>query len=205
MRNCLSLPDVISIHAPRVGSDQAMATKAGMNGLFQSTLPVWGATGILIISHGGRRNFNPRSPCGERPRVLPSYRSSVYHFNPRSPCGERRGQIDIFPVRIRISIHAPRVGSDSPDTKNRLGSQLFQSTLPVWGATCRLGAPHCFFNISIHAPRVGSDVSIAADDIAVRHISIHAPRVGSDVSLLPHTLHSQISIHAPRVGSDSWP
>ncbi len=171
MRNCLSLPDVISIHAPRVGSDQAMATKAGMNGLFQSTLPVWGATGILIISHGGRRNFNPRSPCGERPRVLPSYRSSVYHFNPRSPCGERRVASSRFRLASRfqstlpvwgatvfgtlnnvlkmISIHAPRVGSDGPAPSSTKIQTRFQSTLPVWGATGSdryLPRPHPDFN-----------------------------------------------------------
>ena len=77
---------------------------------FQSTLPVWGATLTLdleedistISIHAPRvgsdwlmifcmcqiGNFNPRSPCGERPKVktLPLFLS---HFNPRSPCGER--------------------------------------------------------------------------------------------------------------------
>ena len=78
---------------------------------FQSTLPVWGATkpgveavrvqGISIhaprVGSNARRrsgpprarNFNPRSPCGERP---PAQTASCYpgYFNPRSPCGERR-------------------------------------------------------------------------------------------------------------------
>ena len=78
--------------------------------------------------------FNPRSPCGERLVKLKRYRGSsfisihaprvgsdsikndygvrVYHFNPRSPCGERRGS--------------------SPASA---GPLVFQSTLPVWGAT----------------------------------------------------------------------
>ena len=34
-----------------------------------------------------------------------------------------------------ISIHAPRVGSDSSSTKASAVSSEFQSTLPVWGAT----------------------------------------------------------------------
>ena len=79
----------ISIHAPRVGSDaryQAMATKAG---IFQSTLPVWGAT-------------------------------------------------------ARYQAMATKAG-------------IFQSTLPVWGATHRPVPFGAFFRISIHAPRVGSD------------------------------------------------
>ena len=34
----------ISIHAPRVGSDLYMQTHRGATRTFQSTLPVWGAT-----------------------------------------------------------------------------------------------------------------------------------------------------------------
>ena len=61
------------------------------------------------------------------------------YFNPRSPRGERRDDIDDDRSH-GISIHAPRVGSDS------MGRQLtsmtsFQSTLPAWGATWR----HCHY------------------------------------------------------------
>ena len=34
-------------------------------------------------------NFNPRSPCGERPCTVLK-RSRPRNFNPRSPCGERQ-------------------------------------------------------------------------------------------------------------------
>ena len=78
-------------------------------------------------------NFNPRSPCGERlyaPLSSPGSEISIHaprvgsdaridnsigvqrHFNPRSPCGER--------LTICGTV---RVGA------------IFQSTLPVWGAT----------------------------------------------------------------------
>ena len=57
--------------------------------LFQSTLPVRGAT----VCGGSRRdsggNFNPRSPCGERQIRTAIQRRVTYNFNPRSPCGER--------------------------------------------------------------------------------------------------------------------
>ena len=59
-------PGDISIHAPRAGSDGITAVCKYYLCIFQSTLPVRGAT----IS--GRRMlpldfyFNPRSPCGER-------------------------------------------------------------------------------------------------------------------------------------------
>ena len=61
------------------------------------------------------------------------------------------------------------------------GPSAFQSTLPVWGATCDGFEAASDFKISIHAPRVGSDCDgfEAASDFK---ISIHAPRVGSDLT-----------------------
>ena len=56
-----------------------------------------------------------------------------------------------------ISIHAPRVGSDLLSLCKDLVDALFQSTLPVWGATGRRRAGGVHWGISIHAPRVGSD------------------------------------------------
>ena len=40
----------------------------------------------------------------------------LVHFNPRSPCGERQATYN-----------------------DAMWSKIFQSTLPVWGATCRYG------------------------------------------------------------------
>ena len=57
----------------------------------------------------------------------------------------------------KISIHAPRVGSD-------------ECCFECFDCVC----------ISIHAPRVGSDVSKSSAPPNVSRISIHAPRVGSD-------------------------
>ena len=79
------------------------------------------------------------------------------NFNPRSPCGERRYEEGKDGVSMDISIHAPRVGSDlnqtaapSTDfyfnprspcgerrhrTRQAVWRDVFQSTLPVWGAT----------------------------------------------------------------------
>ena len=58
----------ISIHAPRVGSDPVMRSSFSMIWRFQSTLPVWGATCFpLSINDFYGADFNPRSPCGERP------------------------------------------------------------------------------------------------------------------------------------------
>ena len=128
---------MISIHAPRVGSDVACTVPLKRRRRFQSTLPVWGATCHRCFSFYRSPYFNPRSPCGERP--------------PRT----LRGALPNV-----ISIHAPRVGSDVVFGDNCCASWIFQSTLPVWGATDAAHLqPHVWL-ISIHAPRVGSDRNI---------------------------------------------
>ena len=67
--------------------------------------------------------------------MLPMIRSSrAVHFNPRSPCGERHVYNQIMELLNKISIHAPRVGSDVVQFGEYIKNR-----------------------ISIHAPRVGSD------------------------------------------------
>ena len=102
-----------------------------------------------------------------------------------------------------ISIHAPRVGCDPSSGKDWPATSKFQSTHPVWGATCIGVLFHLAgLLISIHAPRVGcDDSSIWVTEHEV--ISIHAPRVGCDLALVIILgAFGEISIHAPRVGCD---
>ena len=146
--------------------------------VFNPRSPVRGATVLLCdVWLGHRISIHaPRvgSDSPNKHRHLP-----LGYFNPRSPCGERLCQILHHPAALHISIHAPRVGSDawlfedkanvdrfnprSPcgerRRKNRsiTSFQLFQSTLPVWGATIQNGGAAEDWGISIHAPRVGSD------------------------------------------------
>ena len=88
LRACAFSFSLISIHAPRAGSDSSGTSTVFILSIFQSTLPVRGATewqstqdpNDLISIHAPRAgsdiachkllceagNFNPRSPCGER-------------------------------------------------------------------------------------------------------------------------------------------
>ena len=128
---------------------------AGLYSPFQSTLPGWGATRRPFRSVW-RRNFNPRSPDGERqdavdattaeqsisihaPRMGSDMVGSallpgLVNFNPRSPDGERRS----IRASARPTIHFNPRSPDGErlsnvyDLVNRL---RFQSTLPGWGAT----------------------------------------------------------------------
>ena len=78
---------------------------------FQSTLPVWGATGFIGLWSPVTLFQSTLPVWGATGKLLDIHQNTL-HFNPRSPCGERPENTDIFFVISDISIHAPRVGSD---------------------------------------------------------------------------------------------
>ena len=168
----------ISIHAPRGGSDnlsgRMLSLRVNFNprspwgerpmrksqtifsGIFQSTLPVGGATDV---NHDFVKSFTisihaPRGGSDFRPE---HHIRQDKHFNPRSPWGERLSDPYGFTAPAGISIHAPRGGSDPVVAK------------PADKVVV----------ISIHAPRGGSDMLICLPR-SPAIISIHAPRGGSD-------------------------
>ena len=83
---------LISIHAPRAGSDSEH---------------------IVCLPHQAISIHAPRA--GSDPRSRQTLRGSI-NFNPRSPCGERPDQHVIRAQTFAISIHAPRAGSDEEST-----------------------------------------------------------------------------------------
>ena len=111
----------VSIHAPRGGSDSRTAAPDNQRmavRVFQSTLPVGGATPSATAVIADAAGFNPRSPWGER------HPGGVGHAWFR-----------------RVSIHAPRGGSDPRSATVSMSTSTFQSTLPVGGATLSLCTP----------------------------------------------------------------
>mgnify|MGYP001666029141 CR=1 FL=1 len=199
---CPAVPDLgISIHAPRVGSDYVHGSiVAGPNDFnprspcgerrpcvlncaaptkFQSTLPVWGATGYMLGNGVTLDEFQS---------TLPVWGATIHpvrchhlwgYFNPRSPCGERLADVlfavpqktfqSTLPVWGATSLASvvrrlwnnfnPRspCGERPPQRNQASPITVFQSTLPVWGATGWLIGLAVVRYISIHAPRVGSD------------------------------------------------
>ena len=190
----------ISIHAPRTGSDALTLSRA--------------ATATISI-HAPRTG-------SDVVRVVPVHRAG--DFNPRSPYGERPGQQRKRAGKDRISIHAPRTGSDrrhdltgtnsrdfnprSPyGERLRVGKVkfvcfLFQSTLPVRGATCDFKRSMRGMDISIHAPRTGSDTVEVSGYGAFDGFQSTLPVRGATIPFLPLSQGRKISIHAPRTGSD---
>ncbi len=190
---------------------------------FQSTLPVWGATAVQVLSKGSSKCFNPRSPCGERPSLFGNDDS-----------------LDLFQSTLPVWGATAMPSSVAP-------MLTFQSTLPVWGATQLAAQQAAGEAVSIHAPRVGSDVFTPSSESTINcfnprspcgerpdqageitltggfnprspcgerqsrrwrvsghfNVSIHAPRVGSDGFAETPQAETKVSIHAPRVGSDT--
>ena len=168
----------ISIHAPRTGSDLSSKLVFGIHKSFQSTLPARGATSrqpepaaasrfqSTLPARGATRrvqrlpfrqkNFNPRSPHGERrhfaafcgtmrefqstlpargaTRAFPSVLHSDGNFNPRSPHGERRWLCSTLPEHQHFNPRSPH-GERRPPSCKGVRHLAFQSTLPARGAT----------------------------------------------------------------------
>ena len=124
---------IISIHAPREGSDPGSAS---------------GFT--------KREDFYPRSPRGERPLyATPNAPASTISIHaPREGSDHLQGGPALGGL---ISIHAPREGSDATSWVSASCTLRFLSTLPARGATAACKKLERVQPISIHAPREGSD------------------------------------------------
>jgi len=189
--------------------------------MFQSTLPVWGATQHLDTPPS-RQSFQSTLPVwGATHRIAYCVQRVLVSIHAPRVGSDFIGQgAHLCP---KVSIHAPRVGSDNKMKTYKL-ERKFQSTLPVWGATHRIAYCVQRVLVSIHAPRVGSDFIGQGAHLCPK-VSIHAPRVGSDNKMKTYKLERKfqstlpvwgathriaycvqrvlVSIHAPRVGSDS--
>ena len=170
----------ISIHAPRAGSDTAVRQHVTSPVIISIHAPRAGSDDNSILTISKKGDFNPRSPCGERP-MRTIYRVAKKEFQSTLPV---RGATDTpdndGSYRLTISIHAPRAGSDGITTIQNAGRRSISIHAPRAGSDVILGLILQAIEISIHAPRAGSDIPAADVAQAVELISIHAPRAGSD-------------------------
>ena len=168
---------------------------------FQSTLPLRGATSCLPLHFYDLRISIHAPLTGSDKKGLEANWATLY-FNPRSPYGER--QMD----------------------KRRLRDlELFQSTLPLRGATWDVPRYILSEDISIHAPLTGSDSHAFRLTSSSRNFNPRSPygerlqghenlpQIAEFQSTLPLRGATRIpgfcvqprniSIHAPLTGSDS--
>ena len=188
-RNSANRPTTRRYFNPRspCGERQCQFSKMIKNKEFQSTLPVWGATAAIMSGDETMKRFQSTLPVWGATKILSFIQLAMFYFNPRSPCGERprhtfiAGELTKFqstlpvwgatPVRAlyilarAISIHAPRVGSDN---------KYLQDDKQA--------------HISIHAPRVGSDSNAGRDSKGRSNFNPRSPcgeRLYSAILKLP--------------------
>ena len=195
---------VISIHAPRTGSD-------------------W----KLCKSISASIYFNPRSPHGER---LEGGGKKWWDalISIHAPRTGSDGFTRRVPLTACISIHAPRTGSDAPidppplkrfhfNPRSPHGERRlvllykavvvqFQSTLPARGATWTAAVPRGRWDN--FNPRSPHGERRSGSGCGMPHSFYFNPRSphGERHALVIHLGNALcISIHAPRTGSDSCP
>ena len=192
----------ISIHAPRTGSDAADYRANTADDKFQSTLPARGATRARVYA---RTFITFQSTLPARGATL--YHSclvvTIRNFNPRSPHGERRRDLRDLVCRRVISIHAPRTGSDRAGTFQPVTNSPFQSTLPARGATVCRQRKWCVIAV-FQSTLPARGATRRWRGRRKRKIFQSTLPARGATTLSPEILdsHKTISIHAPRTGSD---
>ena len=213
---------IISIHAPRTGSDHPALRRASESLPISIHAPRTGSDDGSRRHFEKRGNFNPRSPHGER-RIAWNSKTARSYFNPRSPHGERLDPTKLERTSEKFQSTLPARGATLLEG-NPGKQKLFQSTLPARGATLAADVEGFANLISIHAPRTGSDVFADAHGRITAHFNPRSPhgerhgvlgyspiafefqstlpaRGATDYPAL-HGVSGRISTHAPRTGSD---
>ena len=120
-------PPAISIHAPRTGSDNAEANQKFRAISISIHAPRTGSDLSLLRFPANVHDFNPRSPHGERP-LSPATFSAPVVFQSTLPARGATIARELVRELLKISIHAPRTGSDPRAGDERGSGKAFQST-----------------------------------------------------------------------------
>ena len=198
---CAAAAKKISTHAPLAGRDSVAA------GLPEQ-----------------RENFNPRAPCGARPKHI-KQEGNLRRFQPTRPLrGATISTLLCAAAAKKISTHAPLAGRDSvaaglPEQRENFNPRapcgarpnpdlvvgafiLFQPTRPLRGATRSTSRIENFTEISTHAPLAGRDGEVVPSLQARMDFNPRAP-CGARQYLEGHNYgRTNISTHAPLAGRD---
>ena len=213
----------ISIHAPLAGCDcwvwskpirqkyfnprtpcgvrqSERFAKLLVDGVFQSTHPLRGATKNCICQSSPAVNFNPRTPCGVRRKLALCLHAqnrfqsthplrgatAVFNYDygfadisihaPLAGCD--LDETKVYRVRA-ISIHAPLAGCDGGAVNFWAFPAAFQSTHPLRGATFTFDQATTVDVFQSTHPLRGA-TNLRSCLFLVIIISIHAPLAGCD-------------------------
>ena len=175
----------ISIHALLAESDEAEDGYKDTVTEFLSTLSLRRATVEEVSGDTWTRDFYPRSPCGERPRLATRSRHYPMDFYPRSPCGERHDTSSLMQCQAKflstLSLRRATVIFRKRDTPSQ-----FLSTLSLRRAT-RFGRVIDVQFVFLSTLSLRRATSMETFCQVVSAISIHALLAESDCYSLRHS------------------
>ena len=193
--------NIISIHAPRTGSDQSGFYIEEAEISISIHAPRTGSDRWQVGLHVRQGYFNPRSPHGERRQLLNICTISKV-FQSTLPARGATTSVESLAMNIIFQSTLPARGATAqhPDT---LAEGTFQSTLPARGATRRKRSKTLkarYFN-----PRSphGERHLLLPPCPHPRHFNPRSPHGERRYSLTGENRAITISIHAPRTGSDT--
>ena len=146
---------LISTHAPLAGRDLGCHC-AGRGDGISTHAPLAGRDRARNSYNYHDINFNPRAPCGARPRHIQRF-ARAFYFNPRAPCGARPCRARWCIWRRRFQPTRPLRGATCTGREHGGEVMEFQPTRPLRGATQTVDIDKPFKVISTHAPLAGRD------------------------------------------------
>ena len=166
----------ISIHTPHAGSDvdPYHPLMGGVN-IFQSTLPMRGATFSPAELCGLPKAFQSTLPMRGATTNTPTAQPLPEDFNPHSPCGERPDCRGIRQRIGRISIHTPHAGSDLWFLPVFPCLRYFNPHSPCGERRFSRNKDDAVLYISIHTPHAGSDYLCSVHPVRYSHFNPHSP------------------------------
>ena len=192
----------IPIHAPREGERPHRSRAARMARWISIHAPREGSDGTPSAPLRTSLDFNPRSPRGER-LTMPSCTLIVWRFQSTLPARGATCKLTTLDHNIQnISIHAPREGSDD---KSRLGSSTgshFNPRSPRGERRKQILMRKRQLGFQSTLPARGSDARSRSCWQRIGQFQSTLPARGATYVTVTADKTGHISIHAPREGSD---
>ena len=144
----------------------------------------------------GTRDFNPRSPRGER---LSASSSTIRtrDFNPRSPRGERRNKMSNHVRIFEFQSTLPSRGATIGRFRRRYHGQYFNPRSPR-GERRVVMMSNIMLRISIHAPLAGSDTFCRKYATGISNFNPRSPRGERRNSTPRQTQSTNFNPRSPR-------
>ena len=147
----------ISIHVPLAGNVSVdFALHSPHRVLFLSTFPLRGTSSAIVRVSPLYVRISIHVPlAGNVPAVNSGFKPKR-NFYPRSPCGERPDKFRVVVVGIVFLSTFPLRGTSAMCSQSALTNCIFLSTFPLRGTSALQSQQGAVLHISIHVPLAGN-------------------------------------------------